>query len=196
VVVISFLAVILDIPIIGLIVHVSDVGVLLFCMFACVSVDVLTSFALKVIPESWVLIKGDALELPIGVEAEDEREEVVGKADDGHCVDVLIFSAVGAGIDLVLDRRHKVDHEGHCKEDADEDVEHDSLVAALVLDDVEDEKEEQPEEGLQEELLEGHEVEDDHDSLRDHHHRKDGLEGLALLGGRYHLGSQAAQTHF
>ena len=195
-VVISFFAVILDISIIGLIVHVSDVGVLLFCMFASIPSYVLAPFALKVIPESWVLIEGDALELPIGVEAEDECEEVVGKADDGDGVDVLIFSAVGAGIDLVLNRRHKVDHEGHCKEDADKDVEHDSLVAALVLDHVEDEKEEQPEEGLQEELLEGHEVEDDHDSLGDHHHRKDGLEGLALLGGRYHLGSQAAQTHF
>ena len=79
-IVISFLAIILDISVIGLIIDVSNVWVLLFGGLA--SVCVLTPLSLKVIPQSWILIKGDPLELPIGVEAEDKCEEIVCKADD------------------------------------------------------------------------------------------------------------------
>ena len=140
-IIVPFLLVVLNIAIIGLILNIPSI--LLFPLFP--SRIFLNIIALKVIPQRRVLLKGYSLKFPIGVEAEDHDEQIVGKADDRDCVDVLFSSCVGIGADLILNWGEEVDHKGDHEEDAHEDEDHEALVVALVLDHVEDEQEEEAE---------------------------------------------------
>ena len=194
-VVVSFVVVDLDVAVIGIVVDLPHVGISPISPVPSVPSVISVLLTLEVVSKCRVLSKGKSLEFPIGVEAEDHHEEVVSKADDGDRVDVLFLAGVGTGRDFVLYGSQEVDHEGDREEDADEDVQHQGLVAAAVLGEVQHEEQDQPEQCLSDELLVGDEVEDDDQHLRDHEHGDHELEGLALLGVRDGLWPQAAQAH-
>lgn len=133
-VVVSFVAIIFDISIVGLEIYISNIGVGLFCPFS--SIATLVTLTLKVVPEGRVLVKCNSFEFPIRIEAKDKGKEIVSKADNRHSIDKLLLPCVSTRTNLILNRRHKVNHKWHSKEYANEDVEHDTLIAALMLDNV------------------------------------------------------------
>jgi hypothetical protein len=84
VVVIPAVAIIVYIAIVRIVIHLPPIRVLLLCGIVIVSSagEIASLAGLKVVPEGWVLVEGDGFELAVGIEAEDEGEEVVSEADD------------------------------------------------------------------------------------------------------------------
>lgn len=87
----------------------------------------------------------------------------------------------------------KVDEEVHGEVDADEDVDHDDLVAEFVLHHIEDEQEEDAEDGLPQEITGSHKVEHHHCHLQQHQDTNYHHVATRLLSRRFH---SLAQTHY
>ena len=85
-IVIPFFLIVLDISIIGIIVHIPHIFILILFILSTLHI-----VPLEVISQRRVLIIGDALELPIGVETEYQCKEVVRKTDDRYRVDVFLL---------------------------------------------------------------------------------------------------------
>ena len=145
VVVVAFVAVDVDVAVVGLVLDFAKVGVV-DCGWVVVVIAVL--LLVEEVSECGVFVESDGFELSIGVEAEDDGCDVVNEADAG--VDVYEEFHVGefGWIYLILDGCKEVDHEGDGEVDADEDEDHEELVATLMLYEVEDKDEEDTEDGL------------------------------------------------
>lgn len=188
VIVIPFVAIIVDITVVRIVVHVSHVILVIAVVFLVSGLRIIVA-SFEVAPKSGIFIECDGFEFAVGIEAEDHEEDVVGEADDGVCVDELVDACVGGWVCAVLDGGEEEDHEGDCEEDADEDEEHHELVAALVLDHPDDEDEEKAEECLLQELFGCDEVQDDNDELHQHDHLQGLFEEHPLFCRRNHLGT-------
>ena len=134
IVIISSVSIVFDISIIWLIIDV----VCIFIRFR-VGVISLIGISSKIIPQCRILIISHGFEFSIGEEAIDHSEHIIGKAEDGICIDVAVKRCKSAWIFSVLDRREKEAHEGNCEKNSYEDEEHQNLIAALVLDHVQNE---------------------------------------------------------
>ena len=104
-IVIPLLAIILNISIIGFIIYISNVGIFFLSPIASISINIFATFPLKIISQCWILIKSNAFKLPIGIEAEDEGEEIISTADNRHSIYELSFSCVCTRVDFILDGR-------------------------------------------------------------------------------------------
>ena len=132
-IVVSFLFIVFNISIIGLIVNFSYI--VIFCCWSIFS-SLASIFSSEVISKGWILVKGHRFKLTIGIEAKDSCKDIIGKAYDGVCVNIFEFAASKAEIFSVLDGREKVNHKDYGKINAEKDVEHKALVTALMLNSV------------------------------------------------------------
>ncbi len=134
-VIIPFVAIIVYISVIGLYIDVADIVILLVLIsVAILAVSVSRVLSLEVSSKGWIFIKSNGFELAIGVEKEDDDENIVGKANDGVDIVKLIHSVVCAWVCSILYGCEEIDHKRDCEEDADEDEDHDALIATLMLD--------------------------------------------------------------
>lgn len=142
-VIIPFVAIIVYISVIGLYIDVPDIVILLILIsVAILSVSISRVLSLEVSSKGWIFIKSNGFELAIGVEKEDDDENIVDEANDGIDIVKLIHSVVCAWVCSILNGCEEVYHEGYCEEDADKDEDHDALIAALMLDHPENHDEE------------------------------------------------------
>lgn len=137
VIVISPLAIVINVAVVRLIVNSMRISVLLLRSFG-----LLPLCPFKIVAQCWVLIECDCLELPIRIEAVYHSEDIIQEANNGICVNELIHGGQCIGVFAILYGSKEVDHKGNSEEEGDEDEKHHGLVAALVLDHVEDEDEE------------------------------------------------------
>jgi hypothetical protein len=122
-IVISLLLVVDYVPVVDFVIDglgVLDIAVLL---------QILGLISAEVGLEGGIIIVLNGLEFAIGVEAEDGAEGVVGEAEDGISVAEGEHSAVGREVGLVLNGSEEVDHEIDGEEEADEDEDHQNLIA-------------------------------------------------------------------
>ena len=75
-IVVPFFSIVLDISIIGIVVHIPHIFILVL------SLSTLHIVSLEVISQRRILVVGNALELSIGIETEYQGKKVVGKAEN------------------------------------------------------------------------------------------------------------------
>lgn len=189
VVVISSVAIVVYVSVVGLVVDLSHVFIFWSFVVFFAPGGITGKTSLKVVPEGGVLIEGYGFELAIGVKTEDHDKEIVDKADDGVDVYVFFDACISAvkGICAILDRSEEIDQEGHCKEDAEEDEDHDALVTTLMLNHPDDQYEEKSKDCLREELRCCDKIENHNCELHNHYDFQDSFVGHPLLGRRYHF---------
>jgi hypothetical protein len=86
-------------------------------------------FALEVVSEGGVLSVGLHFELFVWKVEEEDTEKIVDEADDGHVEGKLTHVWKWGYVSLVLDGLKKEEQESKGEEDADEDVDHEHLIA-------------------------------------------------------------------
>ena len=109
----------------------GDVAVLqlIICVFLLLLSALALSLPLEVVPEGGVLQVCLDLELPVGKVEKEDAEKVVGEADDGGIECKISDSGKGGDRRAVLDGLQEEEEEAKSEENADEDVEHQDLIA-------------------------------------------------------------------
>lgn len=89
--------------------------------------------ALEVVSQRGVLEVSLDLELPVWKVEKEDAEEIVGKAYYGNIEGEFLYAFEGADISAILYGLQEEEEVSKGEEDADEDVDHDNLVAQMVL---------------------------------------------------------------
>ena len=106
---------------------------LVICVFLLILNALVLALPLEVVPEGGVLQVCLDLELLVGKVEKEGAEKVVGETDDGGIKCKISDSSKGGDRRAVLDGLQKEEEEAKGEEDADEDVEHEDLIAEVVL---------------------------------------------------------------
>lgn len=109
----------------------GDVPVFQFiiCVFLLFLNALVLSFPLEVVPEGGVLQVGLDFELLVWKVEKEDAEKVVGETDDGGVKCKISNAGEGGDGRAILYGLQKEEEEAEGEEDADEDVEHENLIA-------------------------------------------------------------------
>lgn len=123
-IIIAFMLIIIDIPVIEAIIDSLDVLILLNFLHI-----VRLIAAVEVVSKGRIIIVLDCFEFSIRIEAEDSTEGIISKAE--HCISVaeLLHARIDREVDLVLNGSQEIDHEVDGEKDANEDEDHYHLIA-------------------------------------------------------------------
>jgi hypothetical protein len=111
-------------------ISVFEIVINFFCLLLGLMVFLL---ALEVVSQRGVLEVSLDLELPVWKVEKEDAEEIVGKAYYGNIEGEFLYAFEGADISAILYGLQEEEEVSKGEEDADEDVDHDNLVAQMVL---------------------------------------------------------------
>jgi len=103
---------------------------------------------LEVISQGWILVISNSLKLFIGIKTKYQTKAIVSKAKDRIDKGEHVHPRISCQVAPLLYGCQEVHHKINCKENADEDIDHNHLVADLSLHHVEYKKEKYTKDGL------------------------------------------------